>query len=61
LPCGRVVARRKHPLDVTRDRLTKGEGIPAERLITASAAPAAAPSSSDGVGRVEFEIREAEE
>jgi hypothetical protein len=58
VPAAPLAALVQQRLDVTRDRLTKGEGIPAERLIAEAAPPAAAPSGGDGVGRVEFEIRE---
>ncbi len=47
----------KRRLDATRERLTKAEGIPPERL----AAGAAAPPAAAGDGRVEFEMREGEE
>ena len=58
VPAGPLAALVKQRLDVTRDRLTKGEGIPAERLVTAEAPPAAGAAGADGAGRVEFEIRE---
>ncbi len=47
----------KRRLDAARERLTKAEGIPPERL----AAGAAAPPGAAGDGRVEFELREGEE
>jgi uncharacterized protein DUF748 len=61
VPAGPLAALVKQRLDVTRDRLTKGEGIPAERLVTAEAPPAPGSAAAEGTGRVEFEIREAAE
>ncbi|HET8576658.1 MAG TPA: DUF748 domain-containing protein, partial [Methylomirabilota bacterium] len=58
VPEGPLAALLKQRLDTTRDRLSKGEGIQAERLITDAAPPAAGSSGGEGVGRVEFEIRE---
>jgi uncharacterized protein involved in outer membrane biogenesis len=61
VPAGPLAALLKQRLDVTRDRLTKAEGIQPDRLVAADAAPAPAASGAEGAGRVEFEIREAEE
>lgn len=49
-PEGPLADLLKRRLDATRERLTKAEGIPPERLATAA-----------GDGRVEFEMREGEE
>jgi hypothetical protein len=61
VPAGPLAALQKQRLDVTRDRLTKAEGIQPDRLVAADAAPAPAASGAEGAGRVEFEIREREE
>lgn len=61
VPAGPLAALLKQRLDVTRDRLTKAEGIQSDRLVAADAAPAPAASGAEGAGRVEFEIREREE
>jgi uncharacterized protein involved in outer membrane biogenesis len=61
VPAGPLAALLKQRLDATRDRLTKGEGIPPDRLVAAEAAPAPAAPGAEGTGRVEFEIREREE
>ncbi|HET7875809.1 MAG TPA: DUF748 domain-containing protein [Methylomirabilota bacterium] len=60
VPAGPLAELLRRRLEATRDRLTKAEGIPAERLV-AAAPPAAAAASTDGAGRVEFDIREREE
>lgn len=61
VPAGPLAALLKQRLDVTRDRLTKAEGIQPDRLVAADVAPAPATSGAEGAGRVEFEIREREE
>lgn len=61
VPAGPLADLLKRRLDATRDRLTKGEGIPAERLVAPAAAPAPGASGAEGAGRVEFDIREREE
>ncbi len=56
-PLADLLRRR---VEVTRDRLTKAEGIPPDRLAV-DATPGPADSGAEGAGRVEFEIREREE
>ena len=51
---GVLVDLSKRRVDVTRDRLVKGEGIPPERLN--DTIPSAAPEPVTGEGRVEFGI-----
>jgi hypothetical protein len=51
---GVLVDLLKRRVDVTRDRLVKGEGIPPERLN--DTIPSAAPEAVTGEGRVEFGI-----
>ena len=58
-PAGPLADLLKRRLEATRDRLTKAEGIPPDRLVAPAAA--AAPTAAAGDGRVEFEIRESEE
>ncbi len=54
LPEGLLVDLLKRRLDVTRERLVKTEGIPAERLT--DVVPPAAPTPVPGEGRIEFGI-----
>jgi hypothetical protein len=58
MPAALVADLGRRRLDVTRERLLKTEGIPADRLTIAEAAPAPEPPAADPSepGRIEFAI-----